>query len=274
MATMIRAASMGIFLSLCLFGAVGQSFASPPSAQGFHSRARLMTGGRDGDLWLAGIEIALDTGFKTYWRNPGESGLPPRFDWSRSENVASVDVRWPAPSRYEDAAGVAYVYASHVVLPVLVKPLDPGKPVKLELTAEYGICKDICIPAHAEMSAVLSGKGPDHAALKEALAKVPRVQALGAQEELSVDAVTPAPDGTGFSVVVRAPAGAKPVLFAEGPENWYLSTSEPDDQNRFTVSVDEKPKDAAGPHPVRLTVVAGDRAVETEVTLDANVQPR
>ena len=70
--------------------------------------------------------------------------------------MAGAEVRWPAPKRHEDAAGVAYVYGKKVVLPVLVKAKDPAKPVKLVLAVEYGVCKDICIPAHADLSL-----GPD-----------------------------------------------------------------------------------------------------------------
>ena len=74
--------------------------------EGFHSRARLVSGGTDQGRMLAGIEIVLDPGFKTYWRNPGESGLPPRFDWSGQHECAAVELKWPAPHRTEDAAGV------------------------------------------------------------------------------------------------------------------------------------------------------------------------
>jgi DsbC/DsbD-like thiol-disulfide interchange protein len=81
-------------------------------------------------------------------------------------------------------------------------------------------------------------------------------------------------DKLGLSVTIRAPAGTQPTLFAEGPEDWYVSTSPPDDTNRFTVSVEEKPKDASGPVPLRLTLVAGGKAIETEVSLDGSGQPR
>jgi DsbC/DsbD-like thiol-disulfide interchange protein len=275
MAIMLRTASAVIFLILSIFSAFGQPLTSSRSGQGDHSRVRLISGGRHADQWLAGIEITLTDGFKTYWRNPGESGLPPRFDWSGSENVASTDVRWPAPSRHEDAAGVAFIYSKKVVLPVLVKAAEPDKPVKLAVSIDYGICKDICIPAHEELTATLSGEGPDRAAIEEALAKVPRPQALGAQADLSVLAVEPlTQDKPGLSVTIRAPEGSKPALFAEAPENWYVSTSLPDAGNRFTVTVDEKPKDASGPVPLRLTLTAGDKAVETEVSLDGNGQSR
>jgi DsbC/DsbD-like thiol-disulfide interchange protein len=275
MAIMLRTASAVIFLILSVFSAFGQPLSSSPLGEESHSRIRLISGGQTGDQWLAGIEITLGSGFKTYWRNPGESGLPPRFDWSGSENVASVDVRWPAPSRYEDAAGVAHVYSGKVVLPVLVKAAEAGKPVTLALSVDYGICKDICIPAHGDLGMTLSRDGPDRAAIEAALATVPRPQGLGAPGELSILSVEPAAQGnTGFSVTIRAPSGAKPTLFAEGPEDWYVSTSLPDAGNRFTVTVDEKPKDVSGPVPLRLTLVAGDKAVETEVRLDATGQPR
>ena len=275
MAFMLRAASVAIFLILSFTAIVAQTSKPSASNQGFHSRARLISGGQQGDVWLAGIEITLDQGFKTYWRNPGDSGLPPRFDWSGSENVAGTEVRFPAPYRHMDAAGVAYVYGKKVVLPVLIKAKDARKLVKLVLSAEYGVCKDICIPAHANLTLDLIQDGPDRDAIEAALAKVPRPQALGAQADLSVVSVEPViQDKPAFSVTVRAPEGAKPSLFAEGPENWYLSTSLPDDANRFTVVVEEKPKDASGPVAFRLTLVAGGKAIETEIGLDGNGKPR
>jgi DsbC/DsbD-like thiol-disulfide interchange protein len=275
MASMFRAASVAFFLILSFAAAVALPLKPSASTQGFHSRARLIAGGEQGEHWLAGIEITLDQGFKTYWRTPGDSGLPPRFDWSGSENVAGTEIRWPAPKRHEDAAGVAYVYGNKAVLPVLVKAKDPAKPLKLVLALDYGVCKDICIPAHADLSLDLTAAASERKAVEAALAKVPAPQALGDQADVSVLSIAPlAQDKPAFSVTIRAPSGAKPALFAEGPENWFLSTSHPDDSNRFTVTVEEKPKDAAGPVPLRLTLVAGDKAIETEVSLDGNGAPR
>ena len=274
MASMFRAASVAFFCVLS-FAAVAQQAKPSASTQGFHSRARLIGGGQQGEHWLAGIEITLDQGFKTYWRTPGDSGLPPRFDWSGSDNVASTEIRWPAPKWHEDAAGVAYVYGKQAVLPVLVKPKDPTKPVKLVLALEYGVCKDICIPASANLTLDLSGANSERSAVEAALAKVPLPRPLGAQAELSILSIAPlSQDKPAFTVTVRAPSGTTPALFPEGPENWFLSASHPVDGDRFTVTVEEKPKDAAGPVPLRLTLVAGDQAIETEVSLDASTQPR
>jgi DsbC/DsbD-like thiol-disulfide interchange protein len=275
MASMLRAASVAFFCILFFAAAIAQPVKPSASTQGFHSRARLIGGGQHGEHWLAGVEITLDQGFKTYWRNPGDSGLPPRFDWSGSENVASTEVRWPAPKRHVDAAGVAYVYGKQAVIPILVKPKDPAKPVKLVLALEYGVCNDICIPAHADMALDLTGAGSERKAIETALAKVPLTQALGAQADLSILSVASlAQDKPALMVTVRAPSGTKPALFPEGPENWFLSASHPVDGDRFTVTVEEKPKDASGSVPVRLTLVAGDKAIETEVSLDAGGLPR
>lgn len=275
MTTIIRTATSAFFVILSLFPAFGQSPAPSRSAEGFHSQVRLLSGGRQGGTWLAGIEITLDDGFKTYWRNPGESGLPPRFDWSGSKNVAKVDLRWPAPERHEDAAGTSYIYSRKVVLPLLVTPAAPDEPVRLAVTVDYGICKDICIPAHADLDLTLSRDAPDRAAVAAALARVPSPQPLGGAGDLAIASVEPiGGDKRALAVDVRAPSGAKPVLFAEMPENWYASTSGADGSGRFTVTIEEKPGDAAGPVPLTLTLVAGDKAVETQVSLDGGLRPR
>jgi DsbC/DsbD-like thiol-disulfide interchange protein len=275
MASMFRAASVAFFCILSFAAAVAQPVKPSASTQGFHSHARLIGGGEQGEHWLAGVEITLDPGFKTYWRTPGDSGLPPRFDWSGSENVATTEIRWPAPKRHEDAAGVAYVYGKQAVIPILVKPKDPTKPIRLVLALEYGVCNDICIPAHADLTLDITAAATERRAIEAALAKVPLPQALGAQADLAVLAIAPLTgDKPAFAVTIRAPSGTKPALFPEGAENWFLSASHPADGDRFTVTVEEKPKDASGPTPLRLTLVAGDKAIETEVSLDASSPPR
>lgn len=282
MTTPFRIAASAVFVILSFFPALGQPLPSATSAQGFHSKVRLLSGGKQGENWLAGIEITLDPGFKTYWRSPGESGLPPSFDWSRSENVANIEVRWPAPMRYEDAAGIAYVYTHKVVLPTVVSPIAKDKPVKLALFIDYGICKDICIPAHAELNLPLSETGLDHAAIENAMSMVPRQQAVGERTDLSILSVQPpSPAGNTLVVTAHAPTGSPPVLFAEGPDNWYFSVSKAVPETSaattawvFNLTIEEKPKEAAGPIPLTLTLVAGGKATETQVSLDGNGLPR
>lgn len=269
-------------LFLCQ-GAAAQDVSS--WSEGHRSRVRLIAGGADGARQLAGVELTLQQGFKTYWRNPGESGLPPNFDWSKSTNVEAVDVLWPAPARSEDAGGVSYGYSGAVVFPLHVRRRNPGKPVTLALKIDYGVCKDICIPAQAELSLTLP-KDPApslRAMIKQALARVPRLQPPGAGD-LSVVSAEPMRGGDrrGLVVTVRAPSDASPRLFVEAPENWFLlASAEPkrvgtgaQGKYVFDVALLERPRDATGAVDLRFTVVAGDTAVETPMSLDAAQLPR
>lgn len=268
---------------LCaLLGSAAVAGENSPWAVGLGAKARLLVGGEAGTARLAAVEIAPDRGFKTYWRHPGESGLPPAFDWSRSTNLAAVEVLWPAPRRFEDGGGVTYGYKGGVVLPLRVTPREAGRPVRLALTLDYGVCKDICIPVRAELSLDVPAGGSaaptPPAVIERALDAVPERRAIGAGGELSVLAVEPAgAEKPELLVTVRAPS--PPQLFAEGPEGWFLSTPSgapgwpPGGSAPKTVTVpvavDERPAEAAGPVPVRLTVTAGGRAIETEALLDA-----
>ena len=117
-------------------------------AEGHSSRARLVAGGG-----MAGVEVQLADGWKTYWRYPGEAGgVPPSFDWSKSTNLESAQVLYPVPKRFSDAAGDTLGYKGTVVFPVRLKAKDASKPIDVRLAFDYGVCKDICIPAEAEIS--------------------------------------------------------------------------------------------------------------------------
>src|SRR5260370_23148381 len=84
-----------------------------------HSAVRLLAGSRSGAVLLGGIGFQLQPGWKTYWRTPGDSGLPPRFDFSKSENVEAVTVLWPAPTKFDDGArGHSLGYHNQVLLPL------------------------------------------------------------------------------------------------------------------------------------------------------------
>src|SRR3954451_3929081 len=211
------AAVLGAMVGLVLAAAAVAGEASP-WVEGHHSRARLVAGGGDGAARLAAIEIVLDPGFKTYWRSPGESGLPPAFDWAWSENLSAAEVLWPAPHRFEDAGGVAYGYKDRVLLPVRVSPSDAGKPVRLALKLDYGVCKDICIPARAELALAPPDRdaAPERALVEEAMARVPVSKPLGSDGSLSI--LTLAPDqGARDQLVVtaRTQTGLTPRLFVE-----------------------------------------------------------
>ena len=130
-----------------------------------HSAVRLIAGEAAGETRMAGLEIRLAEGWKTYWRMPGELGAPPDFDWSGSTNVASVDVAWPIPHRLHDEGGESVGYKHHVVFPLTVRLEKPGQPAHLDLKLFYAVCKDICVPANAVITLDLGSAPPSTADL-------------------------------------------------------------------------------------------------------------
>lgn len=251
-------------------------------AEESHAAARLIAGAahRSTDTeWLrAGIEIRLDPGWKTYWRYPGDSGVPPTLDFAGSENVKSVTTLWPAPERFADGAGGNSIgYVGDIVLPLRITPRNTRGPSVLRVKIGYAVCGDLCVPAQADLDLVLSGKtGAEEGVLAAAEARVPRRVALGASGSLAIRSVRRVTDGEHSRVVVEvmAPEGARVDLFAEGPTpDWALPLPEPTTAapglRRFTFDLDGLPP---GVEPdgamLTLTAVSPTDAIEVEARLD------
>jgi DsbC/DsbD-like thiol-disulfide interchange protein len=237
------------------------------------SRARLIAGEALGDGRLIGLEILMDEGYKTYWRHPGDSGLPPEIDWDGSQNVADVEILFPAPRRYKDASGVFFGYDREVILPLLVTPVDPALPMRLALSLEYGVCKEICIPARAEL-ALDPADAPAKAhvdAVAAAVEKVPVRQDLGEPGAFAITSVKAGAPGH-IMVGVRAPHDA--LLFAEGPDyRWFLAPEAAMEQGAevgtgvFVVELAERPAEVGEPVRLVFTLAADGHAIETVVEL-------
>lgn len=262
-------------LALCGFAAV-----ATPAFDAFaeaRSQVKLIGGSRSADgHWQAGVEVTLAPGWKTYWRYPGDSGVPPNFDFSKSDNVASVALAWPAPHAFADGGGTSIGYKHGVVFPVTVTPRDPNRPVTLRLALDYAVCEKLCVPEQA--TAELPLRTPQAALdprLAEALARVPKPAKIGDAAPLAVQSVSvtagPKPRVT---VTVAAPADKPVELFAEGPTPaWALPIPAPQPPSatsrRFTFDLDGLPTRATSKDAtLMLTVVAGDTAIEVPARLD------
>ena len=164
----------------------------------------------------AGVEITLAPGWKTYWRNPGDSGIAPVFDFSRSRNVAAVEVAYPMPQRFELPGDISFGYEDRVVFPLSVTPADPSRPVTLTADVVYGACEELCIPVEASAELDLparSGGATEFAGL------IARWQAMvPADHEARVEAADivtrDGQDWLHLRVSASAPLAA-PVLIAE-----------------------------------------------------------
>ncbi len=91
-----------------------------------------------------GFHARFDPEWHFYWRSAGETGLPPRFDWSQSKNVARVEILWPLPERYNLGGFEALGYSDEVVLPMTVVPRDSARAVEIRVNAIFATCKDVC----------------------------------------------------------------------------------------------------------------------------------
>ena len=257
-AQFLLAAALSLVLAAApAFAADAFSTEWAPAAK---SEARLIAGGGG----LAGFEIALQPGAITYWRDPGDAGLPPTLDFSASDNVASVEAEFPAPKRIKEAdGGEAFGYDGGVVFPLRIKPRDPAKPATLRLNADFAVCEKVCLPAKAHLTLKLASApgSPFAGTIDAALAAVPRVVAakdFGALEALGADS---------WRLCAAPEDGPPRDLFVEAPEGWWLKTApaQAGGQDCFTLTIGDKPKDAAFPVRLRLTLTGGAGPIETTI---------
>src|ERR1700682_4468077 len=192
--------------------------ASPWQRDG-HSAVRLLAGSRSGAVLLGGLAGQLQPGWKTYWRTPGDSGVPPRFDFSKSENIEAVTVLWPAPTKFDDGAGGHSLgYQNQVVMPLRIVAKNADKPVMLRAEINYAVCEKLCIPveANAEL-AIASVASTEDSALFAALDAVPKPANVGDPNPLTIRDVKR--DGKSMVLVDVVSPDARVInLFVEGPQ--------------------------------------------------------
>jgi DsbC/DsbD-like thiol-disulfide interchange protein len=247
-------------------GAAAQG-AAPATATAWvqltNARARLLGGApamAGAKSYLAGVEITLEDGWKTYWRMPGDAGVPPNFDWSGSSNVARVTVLYPAPARMVEPAAETIGYKHGVLFPIEVVPKDASQPVGLALALEFGVCREICIPAEAKLSLALDpagmAGGPSPPVLA-ALEKVPHTPTHRNAEDPGVTRATAFLEGgePHLVVVARFPKGDRGAdLFVEAPDGFYVPMA-------------KRVPNPTGVGEARLEADAGNDLVRFEVDL-------
>ncbi|MBI2713343.1 MAG: cytochrome C biogenesis protein [Rhizobiales bacterium] len=269
---------LGAALAACgvmLLGAPAHAADESPWSQDSRSGVRLLAGAnKTGEAPLrAGIEIKLQPGWKTYWRYPGDSGVPPRFDFAGSENLKSAKVLYPAPHLFADESGNSLGYKDAVIFPVLISPVLPGKPVRLRLKLDYAVCEKLCIPAEGRAELTLQAGASSHdAALAAAEARVPKPVSAAAAG-LSVRRVN---DAAKPLIAIDLKADKPVEIFVEGPTpEWALpiptpAQGAPADHRHFGFELDGLPPgvDPKGHFELTFTVVEGERAIEVKTHLD------
>lgn len=260
-----------------VWATVSQAADESPWSEDVRSASRIVAGsGKSGDAQLrAGVEIKMQPGWKTYWRYPGDSGVPPHFDFSGSENLKTATVLYPAPHLFTDETGQTLGYKERVIFPVVVSPQQAGKPVRLRLKFDYAVCEKLCVPAEGRAELVLGpGNSAHNSDLSAAEARVPK-QVTPAQAGLTARRIN-AGSKPQVTVDLAAPPGQPVQLFVEGPTpTWALPIPKPAQPNsngraQFSFDLDGMPPGVDPKSQVDLTytVVTGDRAVEVKSRLD------
>ena len=219
-----------------------------------------------------GLHFRMQPGWKIYWRSPGTAGYPPEAKWTESTNLSSVDIAWPAPERFMIFGLESLGYKDEVVLPLTIRPENPGQPLSLRAEVNYLTCKELCIPGEGvlalDIPAGPASATPEAGLIDRYRAKVPVDAAiLGVAVEEAV--LKPEPDETvllRLAVKSKQPF-VKPDLFAEGPLTVFF------EQPEIVLSANGRrlvatfrgsgaEPDEILAAPLLVTLVDGDRASE------------
>ncbi|MGL6210406.1 MAG: protein-disulfide reductase DsbD domain-containing protein [Paracoccaceae bacterium] len=231
--------------------------------------ATLLPGWRTADgTHIAALSLTLAPGWKTYWRSPGEAGIPPVLDFEGSSNFGTARLHWPSPVVF-DVNGLQTIgYHDRLILPIEVKPQQPGQPIEMQLNVDLGVCRDICLPAHLSLTATLPAEGKPDPLIRAALASRPH-KARDAGLTAIHCAASPISDGLTISTTITMPAlgGREAVILEPADGAIWVSQSDTTRSGATLTSVTDLVPPNGAPFALdrstlRVTVVSEQGAVE------------
>lgn len=255
-------------LGLALAPLIAPVLSGPAAAQGDLVWGTLRPGWETADGGrMAAIHLQLAPGWKTYWRAPGEAGIPPVFDWSGSDNLAGATVHWPRPEVFELNGMTTIGYGQELVLPVAFRAQDEGKPMRIEAAIELGVCRDICVPAVLHLSGELGSAGGPDPLIRAALDAQPHSGPAAGLSSITCR-VEPIRDGLRIEARMALPStgGTETVVFEAGPGIWVGEAQALREGGMLVAAADMVGPDgqpfALDRSAVTVTVLGRDRAVE------------
>ncbi|MFK7754794.1 MAG: protein-disulfide reductase DsbD domain-containing protein [Sedimentitalea sp.] len=259
-------------LALPLLALAASSLSAPLAAQSAMDdmvQLEVIEGGMTSrGTYQVAMRLTLSEGWKTYWRAPGDAGIPPQFDWRGSRNVGGASITWPTPEVFHQNGMRSIGYAKQLVLPIEISPSRDGKPVRIKGALEFGICKDVCVPATLRFDHRLDQQAPRHPAIAAALAHRPYSR-TEAKVRSAVCSVAPIDGGLRLTAKITMPsAGGTEVTVIEpgNPKVWASESISQRQGNVLTASADlvhvEKGAYALDRSEVRITVLGAHHAVD------------
>lgn len=218
---------------------------------------------------LAAVQLTLDPGWKTYWRAPGDAGIPPHFDWSEARNLSQVAISWPTPKVFDTNGMQSIGYDEKVVIPVYLTPSNSDTPIRLRTKMSLGVCADVCMPHEINIDTMLDA--PDLTptpAIVAALADAPY-----AQDEAGVSAATcrlrPTADGMEIKAQITLPytGGTEFAVIETGTDGLWISEAQTTRNGDTLTAISEMIHVDGGAFGidrsgVRITILGGDYAVD------------
>ncbi len=232
--------------------------------------AELIDGWQQADgTRVSAIRLTLAEGWKTYWRAPGDAGIPPNFKWNGSRNLSGVAVSWPAPKVFEQNGMRSVGYSHQVTLPLTIAAKQAGKPIDINLKMEIGVCKDICIPETLSIRGTLDSA---------ATAPVPAIAAALAERPYSAKeagargvtcALSPSENGLNITATLTLPTtgGKEHVVIEAGrPDVWVSEATTRRSGNTLTAQAEMIPSGsgtlALDRSAIRFTILGTSHAVD------------
>lgn len=176
--------------------------------------------------YLGAIRLTLSEGWKTYWRAPGDTGIPPSFSWRGSDNVGHMTMTWPTPEVFDSNGSQTIGYSRQLVLPVEITPSVDGKKVRLKGHIEFGLCSDVCIPASLEFDRNIDPTSARNPVIAAALAQRP-YSAREAKVSKATCSLSPTETGIQVQTNITMPsAGGDEIVVIEpgDPQIWAGET--------------------------------------------------
>lgn len=231
---------------------------------------RILNGWRtDSGAHMAAIEVRLADGWKTYWRAPGDGGIPPQFNWSGSTNLANVDLHWPRPDAFRVNGMLSIGYHGAVIIPIELSPVAKGKPISISGEIDMGVCDDICVPVTVQVAAELpAGHTTTDPAILDALMLAPASAKAGGVTSATC-AVSPISDGMQVTATIDMPAldGDEVAVFELAGQQVWIDEARTTRAGRHLTATTDIVPSASGPFllnrsDLRITVLGKTRAVD------------
>lgn len=267
-----------VYLATCLALLTGMASAPAQAGSGMPpapediARIELLPGWRTSEgAHMAALRIRLADGWKTYWRAPGDSGIPPSLDLRNSRNIQSVHFHWPVPDVYVENGVRTIGYKDELVLPITVTPKQAGAPMTLKGALQFGVCLDICMPIQADLASTLPvADGSPDRAIKRALRLRPDTS-KEAGVTRTVCKVEPIKDGLRIQAEIHMPRlGADEVVVVETPDPsvWVAEVASHREGGRIIAQTELVPTSGKpfvlNRSDIRITVLGAGRGVDIQ----------